>query len=1005
MSSEQSPRERFPALSDSKSPVDMERAVLDYWEREGVFAATQTPEEEASKEHFVFYEGPPTANGDPGVHHIITRLAKDTICRYQAMNGRFVLRKAGWDTHGLPVELEVQKKLGLATKDDIEKFGIGEFNRICRESVFKYEKEWREMTRRIGYWLDLDDPYITCTTEYVESVWWLLKQMWDGGLIYEGHKVMPYNPRLGTVYSSHEVAQGYEEVEDPSITVRFCMAADPSRRFLVWTTTPWTLLSNVALALHPELEYSEVRLRGEDDDRDETLILATARLDAVLEGHEYEIVGKMKGSDLAGLRYERLYDYVPFGEGKRGAELVLADFVSAEDGTGIVHMAPAYGADDYEVGKRHGLAFLTLVGEDGKVVPEATPFAGLDFKAADPKVIEDLKVRGLLWSVLVIKHSYPHCWRDKGPLMYFAQPGWFIETTKLKERFLAANAAVEWTPAEVGAKRFGDWLEGNIDWALSRDRYWGTPLPVWKTESGKTVCIGSLEELRSLAVDPPDEIDPHKPMVDELELRHPETGEPMRRVRDVIDAWFDSGAMPFAQWHYPFENKERFESQFPADFICEAIDQSRGWFYSLLAISVFARDTAPYKRVLVTGHVVDKKGKKMSKSLGNIIDPFELLDRDGADAIRLYMATASPLWGTLKFDVDGPREMNSKMLGTLRNSYAFFALYANLDGWEPGGEGAAADPSLLDRWLRSRYETLVLDVRNALDNLDLTRGAKAITHFVIEELSNWYVRRSRRRFWRSDSDSDKMAAYATLHHCLVTLSKLMAPFAPFITEEIYTNLMTPVEGAPESVHLADFPVADESLIDEQLNADTRLAMRLSSLGRSVRSLAKIKVRQPLPHICIKVGRNERDSVSRVEPQLLDELNVEQVKLVDSTADLGENYVVTEDSGYQVAVPTEIPQRLLDEGLAREVVHRLQNLRKGAGFEIADRILVWCQGDDYVMRVVIEKADYIVKEVLANIPDSSDFAFGIGTGAPPEDAAAETCKLSGHEVKLAVKRAD
>ena len=1058
MSSEQSTSERYPALAGGGSPVELERSVLEYWERERVFAATQTAEEEASKPHFVFYEGPPTANGSPGVHHIITRLAKDAICRYKAMDGHFVLRKAGWDTHGLPVELEVQKQLGLSTRDDIEEFGIGEFNRICRESVFKYEGEWREMTRRIGYWLDLDDPYITCTTDYVESVWWLLRRMWDAGFIYQGHKVMPYNPRLGTVYSSHEVAQGYEEVEDPSITTRFRVAGEPTRRFLVWTTTPWTLLSNVALAVHPDLDYVEIRLTGEGAEAGETLILADARVAAVLDGREHEVLARMKGSALAGMRYERLYDYVPFDDGKRGAEVVLAEFVTAEDGTGIVHMAPAYGADDYAVGRQNDLAFLALVGRDGKVVAEATPFAGLDFKAADPKVIADLKERGLLWSVVKIRHSYPHCWRDKGPLMYFAQPAWFIETTRLKDRFLAANAAVNWTPAEVGEGRFGDWLEGNIDWALSRDRYWGTPLPIWQTESGKSVCVGSIEELRALAVDPPDEIDPHKPMVDELDLRHPETGERMKRVPDVIDAWFDSGAMPFAQWHYPFENKERFESQFPADFICEAIDQSRGWFYSLLAISVFARDTAPYKSVLVTGHVVDKKGKKMSKSLGNRVDPFVLLDSDGADAIRLYMATASPLWGTMKFDVDGPREMNSKMLGTLRNTYAFFALYANLDGWAPVPGGPAAEPSLLDRWLRSRYETLIDTVRAAFDRHDLTRAAKAISHFVIEELSNWYVRRSRRRFWKGEMTQDKLAAYETLHGVLDGVCRLAAPFVPFLSEAVYRGLNGAGAG---SVHRADYPVADEGRRDARLEEDMETVLRLVGLGRALRNQTGIKIRQPLASLEVAgdpaaVRRVEGDAELR--DLVLDELNVKGLVAIEDpgermrftaaanfkllgprlggsmkavaaavaalpeaavlaayrsgslsvASDAGRHTLAREEwdarvegsEGYEAgllgqfagALDTRIDDALRREGHLREIVNRVQNLRKSSGLAVSDRIRLRWQGGSLTRATLAEFGERLAAETLA---------LGLEEGSG--DGFAETHELGGEEVRIEIER--
>ncbi|MBN2171612.1 MAG: isoleucine--tRNA ligase [Candidatus Krumholzibacteriota bacterium] len=1041
------PTPRFPDLN--RDPVALEGEVLARWEAEGVFARTQAPEPD--RPNFVFYEGPPTANGDPGVHHVITRLAKDAICRYKAMTGHHVLRKAGWDTHGLAVELEVQKALGLKDKAAVQAYGIERFNAACRESVFRYEREWREMTRRIGYWLDLDTPYITCTPEYVESVWWLLKRFWDEGLLYEGHKVMPYNPRLGTVYSSHEVAQGYQEVEDPSVTVRFRLVDDEAS-LLVWTTTPWTLLSNVAAAVHPDLDYVTVRLAD-----GEKLVLAEARL-AALGDRDYEVVGRVKGRALAGRRYRRLYEYAPIPAGQRGGEVVAADFVSAEDGTGIVHIAPAYGADDYEVSLEHDLAVLALVGPDGRVVPEAGPFAGLDFKAADPEVLRDLTERGLMFEVRMVRHTYPHCWRDHGPLIYFAQPGWFIRTTALRDRFLAANAAVRWVPAEVGENRFGNWLEGNIDWALSRDRFWGTPLPIWKTESGEAICIGSLAELRELAVDPPAELDPHKPFVDEIVLRHPETGELMRRVPDVIDAWFDSGAMPFAQWHYPFENEELFESQFPADFICEAVDQSRGWFYSLLAIAVFQRDCAAYKSVLVSGHVVDIEGKKMSKSLGNRIDPFAVLDRDGADALRLYMATAAPIWSNLKFDMDGPREMNSKALGTLRNTYAFLALYANLDGWAPG----AAEPaySLLDRWLRSRYETLVAETRRSLDDYDLTRAAKGIAHFIVEELSNWYVRRSRRRFWKGEMTADKAGAYETLHGVLEGLCRLAAPFIPFLSDAVWRALTGP---DASSVHLAAYPEPDASRRDEDLEDAMAMVLQTVSLGRVLRNQGRIRVRQPLAELRVAGGGRRLERVladAGLTELILDELNI---KTLTATADsdgllrftvkprfktlgprLGgamkavagalaalppdailagyregilhveadgrRNALGREDLDFGVAAegPWEaglegslagalcvaIDDALAREGHLRELVNRVQKLRKTSGLAVSDRIHLRWEGGDLTRATLGEHGARLAEEVLA---------LTVAEGAAGRGFA-ERYALAGEEVRVEIDRA-
>ncbi|MCB1164182.1 isoleucine--tRNA ligase [bacterium] len=1060
--SEQGTRQRFPELA--KQPVELERAVASYWDRAGIFARTQAAEVESSRPHFVFYEGPPTANGNPGVHHVITRLAKDTICRYKSMDGHFVLRKAGWDTHGLPVELEVQKRLGLKTKADIEAYGVEAFNAKCRESVFSYEKEWRQLTRRIGYWLDLEHPYITCDDDYVESVWWLLRQLWDADLIYKGHKVLPYNPRLGTVYSSHEVAQGYADVEDPSVTVRFPLDGEDGS-LLVWTTTPWTLLSNVAVAVHPELTYVKLRLADTDAAEAESVILAEDRVEAVLAGRERYELWRMKGAEMAGWRYRRLYDFAAAPEGKRIAEVICADFVSAEDGTGLVHMAPAYGADDYEAGRERNLAFIDLVGPDGKVRPEAAPFAGLDFKAADPPIMADLKQRGLLFARATVTHSYPHCWRDKGPLIYYAQPAWFIRTTALKERFLSANAAVRWVPPEMGEKRFGDWLKGNVDWALSRDRYWGTPLPIWVSEDGeRAVCVGSFEELRKLSMEPlPERIDPHKPMVDAIALRHPETGETLRRVPDVIDAWFDSGSMPFAQWHYPFENKERFEGQYPADFICEAVDQSRGWFYSLLAIGVFMKGQVPYKSVLVSGHVVDVQGKKMSKSLGNSVDPFAVLDADGADALRLYMATTSPLWTALKFDPAGPREMNSKLLGTLRNTYAFLALYANLDGWTPGC--AAPEFSLMDRWIRSRFETLVAETRASLDALDLTKAAKGIVAFVVEELSNWYVRRSRRRFWKGEMTADKAGAYETLYGVLDGVSRLVAPFVPFLPEAVYRGLRGLDLDADDagSVHLDRFPVADASRRDVALEAAMGAVLQVVGLGRTLRNQSGLKTRQPLASFEV-AGGGDAVRAALADPALrelvLDELNVKAVGLLDDAGDRmrfvakprfkqlgprlggamkavaaavatlppdavldgyrqgelqveadGQRFTLTRDEldfgaeavgAYEVgmdgalcgALDITVDAALAREGHLRELVNRVQNLRKGAGLEVSDRIRLRWEGGELTRATLAEHGPSLMGETLA--VDLSEGLSGEG--------AAERYTLGDEEVALELDKA-
>jgi len=1014
----------FKPVSSRVNLPQMETAVLAFWQKKDIFE--QSVAQRQGGPRFVFFEGPPTANGSPGIHHVLSRVFKDVILRYRAMKGDYVPRIAGWDTHGLPVELEVERQLGISSKQQIEEYGIAEFNKKCRESVFTYLRDWEKMTARMGYWLDMDHAYVTMDNGYIESAWWALSQMWDRGLIYQGYRVTPHCPRCGTSLSSHEVALGYQEdTEDPSVYIKFKVDTDASPApaagriaelaagapvyLLAWTTTPWTLPANTALAVAPDADYAMVKVG------DEYIILASARLDFAGLA-ENETVAGFRGSELVDITYEPLFNPHDYGVERRrftgqgeGGEIPLqqpdpdlryraigADFVSMEDGTGIVHVAPAYGEADYQAGVDLGLSFVHSVDLDGKVIG-SYPFAGYFVKDADPLVLEDLQRRDLLYRSETVKHTYPFCWRCHAPLVYYAKESWYIRTTAVKERLISGNEEINWYPEHIKQGRFGDWLANNVDWAISRERYWGTPLPVWRcgscgwAEAARGVdALKAKPGLKGLA----EPLDLHRPYVDEITYDCPECGGPMRRVPDVIDCWFDSGNMPIAQWHYPFENAAMLEDgRYPADYICEAVDQTRGWFYSLHAISTLLFDRPCYKNVICLGLILDAKGEKMSKAKGNVVAPEVVMDQYGADALRWMFLTGAPPGNVRRFDAKQIQEVQRRFLMTLWNTYSFFVLYANIDNWRPGDGAATAVPAELDRWITSELNWLVREVDVDMANYGPTDAGRKMEGFV-DNLSNWYVRRSRRRFWKSDSDADKMAAYATLHHCLVTLAKLMAPFAPFITEEIYSNLMAPVEGAPASVHLADFPLADASLIDDQLNADTRLAMRLSSLGRSVRNRAGIKVRQPLPHVCIKVGRHERDSVSRVETQLLDELNVEEVRLVDSATDLGEDYVVTEEAGYQVAVPTAIPQRLLDEGLAREVVHRLQNLRKGAGFEIADRIHVWYQSDDDVMRVIEQKADFIMKEVLAVARD---------TGAPPEDAAAETCKLSGHEVTLAVRR--
>jgi len=892
----------------------IEKKIIDFWKTSQIFEKSLALRSKSPR--FVFYEGPPTANGLPGVHHVMARTVKDLVCRYKTMQGMLVERKAGWDTHGLPVEIEVEQELNIKSKEEIEQYGVKAFNKRCKESVFKYEKEWRQVTERIGFWLDLDHPYITCTNEYIESVWWLLKKFWDGGAIYRAHKILPYCPRCGTPLSSHEVSQGYREVEDPSVYVRFKDKANHGTSFLVWTTTPWTLISNVALAVHPEARYVKVRVGGEN------FILAKARL-SVLPG-ECQIIEEVAGEELKGRQYEPVFSFFASTPGAFRVE--TAQFVTMEDGTGIVHIAPAFGEDDYNLGKEKNLPVLQPVDGRGRFTSEVTTWANVFVKDADKDIILDLKKRGLLYKEETVVHSYPFCWRCDSPLIYYARKSWNINTTSYRDLMLKCNSEVNWYPRDIGVTRFGNWVENNVDWALSRDRYWGTPLNVWICEKcARAVCVGSVDELKKLGAVLPQDLDLHKPMVDEFVLRCPDCGGSMMRTPEVIDCWFDSGSMPYAQWHYPFENRDKFEQSFPADFISEGMDQSRGWFYSLLAISSFVSGISCFKSVVPIEMILDKNGQRMSKSRGTAADPRDILDKEGADALRWYLMTTSPPWIPTKFDREGVAEAASKFLGTLRNTCQFFVLYANIDNFEPacgcsvtpsdagiGASGASLSPDLprssklsgsdpagpqhasyelplIDRWIMSRLNSITKQIRSDMESYELTRSARAIQDFVIEDLSNWYIRRCRRRFWKSEMGPDKLGAYETLYAVLVTLSRLIAPFAPFVSEEIHQKIARRGDvSAPESVHLCHFPQADKGAIDPVLEDRMGTVLHVISLGRAARNLAKIKTRQPLQAICVVATKNvSPDAVSQFADLVKEELNVKEVRLLKDESSICE----------------------------------------------------------------------------------------------------------------------
>ncbi len=1019
----------FNPVSSRVNFPQLEEKILGWWKSSGIFQ--RSVEARQGGQRFMLYEGPPTANGSPGIHHVLARVFKDVIPRYKVMKGYYAPRIAGWDTHGLPVELEVEKELGFSGKAQIEEYGIDRFNDRCRESVFRYLKEWNEMTERIGFWIDLERPYITMDNSYIESVWWSIKQMWDRGLVYQGYKVTPHCPRCGTSLSSHEVALGYQDdTEDPSVYIKFKtylstgkedeisqklsnLALSRDTYFLAWTTTPWTLPGNTALAVNPDADYV---LEEEDNNY---LILADALRESAGLG-DNKVVIKFEGSYLVGAEYEPLFNPHDFGverlrfnasselmspeaDRKLTYQVIGADFVSMEDGTGIVHMAPAYGEVDYEAGKEQGLDFVHTVDLQGNVTG-SYPFSGKFVKEADPLVLEDLQKRGLLLRSETIKHTYPFCWRCESPLLYYAKQTWYIRTTAVKDGLISGNDEINWYPEHIKYGRFGDWLQNNVDWAFSRERYWGTPLPVWRCENpecDQLDCVGGVEELKkkegfSGLKEP---LDLHRPFVDELTFDCPQCGGLMRRVPEVIDCWFDSGAMPVCQYHYPFENETLLEDgRFPADYICEAVDQTRGWFYSLHAISTLLFERPCFRNVICLGHILDVQGEKMSKAKGNVVEPSEVIDKYGADALRWYLFTSSPPGNVRRFDEKMVAEVSRRFLSTLWNVYSFFVMYANIDNFIPASEVAPSPASELDRWIISELHQLVADVDSALDGYDPTSAGRKIEDFV-DGLSNWYVRRSRRRFWKSENDDDKLSAYNTLYECLVTLAKLLAPFTPFVAEELYQNLVRSVfPEAPESVHLADFPVADESRIDKQLADDNRLAMKVSSMGRAARAQAGIKVRQPLAVNYVGVSsEREKRALERVKPLILEELNVKDLKCdsIENVAALdGKGFVVVSEAANNSAISVHITLELAAEGMAREIVHRVQTMRRSAGYDIADHIITYYEGEANFVQVMSGFADYIKQETL-----SRELVEGV-----PEDADySETYKLSGYTLLLGIKR--
>lgn len=1033
--------------------------ILNWWKKNRIFERSLESRNDGIP--FTFFEGPPTANGKPGIHHVMARTVKDLFCRYKTLKGYRVERKGGWDTHGLPVEIEVEKELGLEGRAQIEEYGIAEYNAKCRSSVLKYKDQWDELTHRMAYWVDLENPYITFDNDYIESVWWAFKQLYDKGLVYKGYKIQWYSPGSGTVLSSHEVSLGYKETQDPSVYVKFPLDADERVSFLAWTTTPWTIISNMALTVNRNLDY--VKVKVEEKGETEYFILAKNCLEKTLT-HEYEIVEEYKGEDLLGWVYKPVFDYAAREVPKEDAWRVIhADYVTTDEGTGVVHTAPAFGADDYEAGQKEGIPMYNPIDEEGCFTEKVPEFAGMWFKDADREIARAIRDKGLMYRHETYLHNYPFDWRKGTPLMSYPVESWFIRTTDVKEKMVEFNREINWKPESTGTGRFGTWLENNVDWAISRQRYWGTPIPIWVSDKNPEYveCIGSIEELRKkVGLDGDLEVDLHRPFVDEFTWDCPYGGT-MRRIPDLLDVWFDSGAMPWAQWHYPFENTEIFRDNFPADFIAEGVDQTRGWFYTLHALSTMLFDKPAFRNVVSNGLVLDSNGEKMSKSKGNTIDPNEVIQKYGADTVRWYMMSNSSPWENLRFSEDGLNEVQRKFFNTIVNTYSFFALYANIDGFVyKGAPLAISERTEMDRWIISRLNTTVKLTDEYLEEYEPTRAAREIEHFV-EELSNWYIRRTRRRFWKEGKSLDKTAAYQTLFECLISLAKIMSPIAPLTGEWLYQQLNSVTEQEEDSVHLSFYPVVEETAIDKQLEKRMEVGRIISSIVLRVRNQIDINVRQPLAKIILPMKEDERLVVEAVREIILDEVNVKEIEYVDddsgivsktarpnfpvlgkrlgkrmkpvaaairdlSTTDISnlekdglihidledgtsvkitleeveiqrtglEGWSVETEEGITVAVDTELTPELLQEGLSREFVNRIQNMRKEADFEVTDRISIGFAGSDELKQAVqatIEtiKSETLAEEVQLSLLDVSDFI--------------KKWEINGHETEISIRR--
>lgn len=996
-----------------------EEEILSFWKENNIFEKSINIRE--NKEKFVFYEGPPTANGKPGVHHVLARIFKDSICRYKTMKGYLVERKGGWDTHGLPVEIEVEKSLGLKNKKDIEKYGIENFIKECKESVFKYKKEWENMTERIAFWLDMENPYITYENDYIETIFWIIKEIYKKGLIYKGYKTVPYCPRCGTTLSSHEVAQGYKDVFDPSVYVKFKIKNLENTYFLVWTTTPWTLPSNLLLAVNKDFEYIKIKFNNE------YLILNEQRAKEIFKDKEYEFIEKLKGEKLLNLEYVPLFDFINVN--KKTHFVTHGDFVSLEEGTGIVHIAPGYGADDLELGMKFELPVVQLVNEDGYFIKGTDFIEGIWFKDADKYIIKNLKERGLLFKEDRYLHSYPHCWRCDTPLLYFSKSSWFIKTTEVKEKLIKNNQMVNWYPDHIKNGRFGNWLETLVDWAISRERYWGTPLPIWKCEDCEHIeVIGSIEELKEKAINYKEGLDLHRPYIDEIKLKCPECGKEMEREKEVIDVWFDSGSMPYSQLHYPFENREKFKENFPADYICEAIDQTRGWFFTLHVLGTLLFDSPAFKNCLCLELVLDDKGEKMSKHKGNIVDPWDVLNNEGADAIRWYLFTVTPPWIPRRFSRNAVSISLKNFIIPLRSSVNFFTLYANIDEFKPEKfiNIDIKERPIMDRWLISRFNSLINYTINKLDNYDITDATREMEKFV-DELTNWYIRLNRKRFWKGEMDDDKISAYQTLYEVLLNFSKMISPFTPFISEEIYQSLKGESDSFKESIHLEDYPEFNLNLIDIELEKKMEFVRDIVELGRSLRKKSNIKIRQPLKNIY--VFSEKKENVEGFIDLIKSELNIKEVKFVDSEDDFVEinlkpnfeilgsrfgkylnnlknllekegiriyknllkekefkvvfddfkekikiedliiekkpkgDFSVAFDKGKTVILSLSIDEELKKEGWLREFLHFIQNTRKNVGLEVTDRIILGVVFPEEKLNIIKKYLNYLKEEAL------------------------------------------